>query len=121
MSQFVEGPTKTFVAGGALAQYRRVKLSSGKLAYAGAGASDYAVDIGNLERDTFADGEAVAVRLRNAQGTRKGVAAGPVSAGVAIYGAANGKIDDASSGTQIGISLEAALADGDIIEYLPFA
>ncbi len=35
MSQFVDGNTKSFVAGGAIAQHLRVKISSGKLAVAG--------------------------------------------------------------------------------------
>ncbi|MCK6483738.1 MAG: DUF2190 family protein [Phycisphaerae bacterium] len=114
MSQRVEGPTKTFTAGAALAQYRRVRLDSGKLAYAGASDSD---GVGVLENATFADGDAAAVRLPSAEGTQKMVAAGAFSAGAGLYAAANGKVDD--SGTvPVGIALEASGADGDIVEVL---
>lgn len=118
MSQYVETPTKAFTAGAAIAKHLRVKLSSGKLAVAGVGASDEPVEIGTMEDASFADLDVVSVRLRNAQGTVKMVAAEAISAGVVVYGAASGKVADTSSGAQIGIALEAALADGDVIEVL---
>lgn len=114
MSQFVETACRTFTAGAALAEHRRVKLSSGKLAYAAA--TDVA--IGTLERPSFADGDEVAVRLRIAQGTRKMVAAGAISAGSPVYAAANGKVAAAGSILE-GLALEAAGADGDVIEVMP--
>ncbi len=115
MSQYVVTDTKTFTAGAALSKHRRVKLSAGKLAYAGV--AD--VGIGTLEQDCFADGDVVDVRLRNLQGTVKMIAAGAVTSGAVVYAAANGKIDDTASNQQVGIALEAATADGDIIEVLP--
>ena len=113
MSQFVETPTKTFTAGAAIDQYLRVKLSSGKLAVAGA--SD--VSIGVMEVESFADLDKVAVRLSTAQGTRKMVASEAITAGDPVYAAASGKV--AATGTVVeGRALEAATADGDIIEVL---
>lgn len=112
MSQYVETPTKTFVAGGAIPQFARVKLTSGKLALAGA--SDQ--EIGTLETETFADGDWGTVRLRTAAGTAKMIAAGAVTAGP-CYAAANGRVDDTGT-VQIGDALEAATAAGDIIEVL---
>lgn len=116
MSQYFETPTRGFTAGAAIAQYLRVKLSSGKLAVAGA-----EQDIGTIEEESFADGDVRAVRLLSTQGTHLAVAAGAVSAGAKVYGAAGGKVDD-TQGTGAflrGIALEAATADGDVIEILP--
>src|SRR5690606_1672908 len=108
------------IAGGAIAQYLRVKLSSGKLAVAGAGATDGAVEIGTIERQAFADGDLVPVRLRHAGGTAKMVAAGAITQGVAVYGAASGKVSATESGDPIGIAVEGAGADGDIIEVMRY-
>ncbi|MBW3540755.1 MAG: DUF2190 family protein [Planctomycetes bacterium] len=116
MSQFVETPCRTFEAGAAIGRYLRVKLSSGKLAVAGA--TD--ADIGTIERETFAAGDLVAVRLRLAQGTRKMVAAGAFDLHANLYGAASGRVDDVVNENFQGIALEAATAAGDIVEVLPY-
>lgn len=111
----VETREKTFTAGGALAQYRRVRLDAGKLAYAGAADTD---GVGVMSRPSFADGDVVSVILRTAQGTVTMVAAGAITAGATCYAAASGKV--ASSGTVIaGVAIDAAGADGDLIEVLP--
>lgn len=113
--QFVVTREKSFTAGAALSQYRRVRLSSGELAYAGASDQD---SLGVLSRDTFASGDVVSVILRTAQGTVPMIAAGTFNAGVGLYAAADGKVDD--SGTVlIGLSLEASTGDGDIVEVAP--
>lgn len=114
MTQYVETPTRTFLAGGALSQYRRVTLSAGVLAYADASTKG----IGTLENPVFAANAAVAVRLVNAQGTKKMVAAGAFSLGALVYAAANGKVDDIGFVLE-GMALEAAGADGDVVEVLP--
>jgi hypothetical protein len=113
MSQFVETPTRTFTAGAAIAQHLRVKLSSGKLAVAGA--SD--VELGTTEYASFADLDVVSVRLRTAEGTAKMTASEAITSGNPVYAAAGGKV--ASTGTvYVGTALEAATADGDVIEVL---
>lgn len=114
MSQFVETPTKTFTAGAAIAKYLRVKLSSGKLAASGATDDD----LGQIEDASFADLDVRSVRLRTAPGTCKMVAAGAITAGARVYQAASGKIDDTVTGKLVGTALEAATADGDVIEVL---
>lgn len=117
MSQQHDGPTMTFTAGAALAQYRRVRMSTGKLAYAGAADTDC---LGTLENPTFADGDEVAVRIRKVQGTSKMVANGAISQYAACYAAASGKI--ASSGSVlVGVTLEEATTDGDVVEVLESA
>lgn len=117
MSQYVSDPVKTFTAGAALAAFTRVKLSSGKLA--AAGATDK--EIGTILIDVFADGDRAPVLLRNAPGTRKVIAASSATAGAACYTAASGKYDDvqATGAFVAGNYLEAPTADGDIVEMLP--
>lgn len=118
MSGYTEAPTRTFKAGVAIGRFLRVKLSSSKLAIAGIGDASTAT-VGTTEREAFAANDQVAVRLDNAQGTRKCVAAGAIAADAIVYSAANGKVNDVSTGAnRVGIALNAAGADGDIIEVL---
>jgi hypothetical protein len=118
MSHFVETPTKTFLAGAALAEYRRVKITDASttpptVGYAGA--TD--VSIGTTEQAVFAAGS-IAIRLRTAQGTKKMVAAGAITGGDPAYGAANGMVD-ATGTVYEGIALESSTALNDVIEVLP--
>lgn len=112
MATYVDSPCKTFTAGGAIAQYLRVKLSAGKLAACDAADSG----VGTIEEAAFADGDLKVVRLWNAAGTRKMVAAGAVSQYANVYGAAGGKVDDVANENFVGIALEAASGDGSVIE-----
>lgn len=102
---------KVLIAGEDLAIYRRVKLSAGEYVYADAGEEFVGVTV----KEALADAP-VGAALRSAARTYKMVAAGPITKDAVIYGAVDGKVDDAVSGTAIGIALEAATADGDIIE-----
>jgi hypothetical protein len=112
MSQQVDGPFRSFTAGAALGRFLRVKLTSGKLALAGA--TDR--DLGTIEEAAFADGDLRRVRLASSDGTVKMVAAASFSAGAVLYAAANGKVTGAVGGVVVGVALEAATADNDIIE-----
>jgi len=113
---------KTFTAGAAFLAHALVKLSSGKVIENTATATDD--PIGVAEYEAAADGDVVAVRLLNTEGTVEMVAAGAITSGVEVYAAADGKIQalPAGAGTyrKIGIALEAATADGEIIEVLPY-
>ena len=113
MSQYVETPTKSFVCGGAIAPFLRVKTPA---ALAVAGATD--VELGTIEQAAFAIYDVRSVRLRTAQGTCKMVAAGTFAIGATLYGAAGGKVDDVDNGNRIGIALEAATAANDVVEVL---
>jgi hypothetical protein len=117
MSQHVEGATKTFLSGAALAANLRVKLVAGVLQLAGV-ADD---DLGTTEYAVFAASVPVAVRLRTASGTVKMVADGStILAGGQVRTAASGKVavTNASGSRVRGIALEASSADGDVIEVL---
>jgi hypothetical protein len=115
MSQFVEGNTKSFVAGEAIAVNRRVAVNSaGKVLLAGA----TSVATGVAITPSFADGDDVAVSLRTASGTQKMVASEAITRGASVFGAAAGKVA-ATGSVFVGTALEAATADDDVIEVLP--
>lgn len=112
---------RTFTASGAITAHARVKITSGstttppqcELAGLGeqhAGIAEYAA----------ADGEIVSVRMRNCSGTVEAIAASSISVGAALYGATGGKVASTSSGTTIGFAVEAATANGDIIEIVQY-
>lgn len=111
---------KTFTANSAVYAGRRVKLSGGTTSPPDvelAGAGEYA--IGTCEHDA-ADNELVSVRLNTQNGTHEVEVAvsSAIAQGTALYGAASGRMSDASSGTQYATALEAASATGDHIEVL---
>ncbi len=117
MSQFVHAPTRPFIAGAAIGAHLRVYISSGKLAIAGITQQD----IGVIETEAFADGDLRAVRLLSAEGTVKMIAAAAITAGAKVYTAAAGKVSvSASTAYPRGIAMEAAAADGDVIEVMPY-
>lgn len=113
---------KTFVAGEALEAHRRVKIKNAttttppEVVYADAG-EDY---IGVTEYAVLIT-ENVAVRLNNYPGTFEieCTISSAIARGTILYGAADGKVSDASSGTAQGISMEAA-AEGQVIEVAPW-
>ena len=110
---------KTFKAGEDLEAKRRVKVEGGttndppEVVYADAGedyigVTEYAVD----------DGDPVAVKMNNGPGTFEIECTidSAIARGTVLYGAADGKVSDASSGTAQGIALEAPSADNQHIE-----
>jgi hypothetical protein len=108
----------TFIAGAALAIYRRVKhdTATGKVVYAGATDAWQGVTQGMCDADT----DPIEIRLRNDPGTFFMTAAGAITANALVYAAADGKI--AGSGTVlVGYAKEAATADNDQIEVLPLS
>lgn len=114
MSGQIEGPVRTFTAGGALGEGIRVRLTSGKLAACGAEERG----IGTTVAPAYADGDLVGVRLWNAPGTRKMVASAAITQYAKVYGAASGKISSTANGNPVGYALEAASASGGVIEVL---
>lgn len=112
MSQYTEGNVKAFKAAEALAAFRRVKLdSAGDIVYA-----DARDDCVGSTETAIANDANGPVRLKSASGTRKLTASGAISIGDKVYGAADGKITATPDGIGFGTALEAATADGDVIE-----
>jgi hypothetical protein len=117
MSQFVDGQTKTFIADEAIALNLRVKLDSdGRVTIAGLADKE----IGTCVSPAFAAGQPVTVRLRTAAGTHKMIAQEALTVGAEVFTETGGKVQDTAQATsfRVGIALEAAAADGDVIEVL---
>lgn len=118
MSQFNDSGYKSFECDEAISQYARVKLDAdGKITTAGL--TDKG--IGVATRATFAAGETVNVKLNSAPGTFKMIASEALAAGAIVYSEASGKVQDTAQATsfQVGVAMEAATADGDVIEVMP--
>ena len=112
----------TFKAGEDLEAKRRVKIESGttndppEVVYADAGedsigVTEYAVD----------DGDMVAVKLWTAPGSFEIECdvSSAIARGTVLYGAADGKVSDASSGSALGVANEVG-SDNAHIEVLPW-
>ena len=107
----VEG-IQTFIANGALAARRHVKLSAGtvtdppQVEYAGAG--EYGIGITQY---AAADGAPVAVKLWNDSGSFEVTASKAIAEAATVYAAASGKVSDAAVGTALGTAKEAGATD----------
>jgi len=112
----------TFTANGALTNKMRVKLTASssttppQVEVAGVGEQH----IGITEY-AAATGTLVAVKLRSAPGIHEGVAADTFAVGAVLYGAATGQISDTSSGSSIGMAVEACTGAGDIVKFVDFS
>lgn len=106
---------KALVAASAVTAYRRVSMnSSGQVAHAAAGV----LGVG-ISAKTIGSGDHGTINLWSKAGTEKVTAAGAFSAGDVLYPAADGKFDDVENGTGVMVAMEAATADGDIVEAMP--
>lgn len=116
MSQQINGPEITLIAGEDLVAFRRVKISGSTVVYADAGETGIGVVQAAVD---YSEDPRACVRLDESGGTSKMMASGVISAGATVYAANDGKISATQNGEQIGIAREASTADGDIIEVLP--
>jgi len=98
---------------GTVAQFARVTAAG-----ATAGATDQ--DIG-VAMQAGVSGDVVSVAFVSKQGTHKAIAASALTLGAKVHTAASGKVNDtqATGAFLRGIALQAAGADGDIIEIIP--
>lgn len=107
---------KTFQATAvAIAPYIRVKVdSNGLISVAGATDNAVGVTLENVAASGYGS-----VKLFSAPGTYLVTAGAAIARGALLYPLAAGKVDDTGT-TAIGlVSLEAATADGDVIEAAP--
>lgn len=113
----------TFKAAETLEAHRRVKIDTSattadppKIVYSDAG-EDY---IGVTEY-SVATNELVAVKAAGFGGTLEieATVGSAINVGTDLYGAADGKVSDTSSGSAQGVSLQVAAASGDHIEVAP--
>jgi hypothetical protein len=114
---YTDSGIKTFTANVALAQYRRVKFSSGELVYAAAADTDW---IGVTTRPAFAADDPVSVWTRTKEGTIicEALADDAIAIGETVYGAADGKVT--GTGTVIvGVACTAVTTAGGYLEVLP--
>lgn len=111
----------TFTASGAIGKNIRVKQTAAsatvppQVEIAGVGEQHIGVTT-----EAVLDAGLVAVKLRTCPGSMEMVASKAIAIATVVYGAAAGKVSDASSGSAIGMSKKAASGDGSIIEILPF-
>jgi hypothetical protein len=112
----------TLLSGAVLIAKRLVKFSSGTLVYNTAAATDDPVGVNDYN---VASGERASLMTLSEDGSLEMTAAGVIALDADVYAAADGKIQalptDGGTYRKIGIAMEAATADDDIIEILPYA
>lgn len=117
MAEFIDGPSKSYIANGAISIHQRVKLeSAGTVAVAGL--TDR--DIGTAF-ETVADGKPITIILSSKQGTVKMIAIEAMNIGVVVYTETDGKVQDTAQSTAylVGTNMgPAPTTDGDIIEVM---
>jgi len=113
---------RSFIANGAITAHARVKITSGTVTTPPqvelAGAGEQHIGVAEF---AAADTAEVSIKLRTYPGSVECIAAEALAKGAVIYGGASGTVQDTSSGSAIGVALEAATALGDIIEVIDFS
>ena len=94
--------------------------ANGNVAHNSATATNSPVGVSEYAANS---GDTVSVKLINCAGTFEMTASGAIDRGDEVYADAAGKVSALPAGAgdylRIGLALEAATADGDIIEVLP--
>lgn len=119
MSRYLDTPTASVLAGAALSQFVRVKVTavstgSNPPTVDVAAATDQA--IGYVQEGGIANGAIGNIRLIGRQ--LEAVAANSFAVGAALYGAASGKVTDTkpADGKLIGVAATASGGDGAIVK-----
>lgn len=118
MSQQFDSGYRTFTAGEAITQYDLVYLSAANTV----SVNDIANQPIGVAQEAAASGALVKVKLMNAPGTFKVRAKEALSAGALLYTEDGGEVQDTAAATSFPImrAIEAATAEDDVIEALPF-
>ena len=111
-------PIITLPINSALEPYRRVLMSAGQLAYAGADDREVGTLKQRVPTSGLGSSDVAPVVTPNAEGTVLMIANGAIAQYGNVYGAASGKVSATVNGNFIGIALEATTADGDQVEVL---
>jgi len=110
----------TIQTSAAVVAHALVKTASAKVLTNTAASTDMTIGVAQF---AAANGDYASVKLLSDSGTIEMIAAGVISAGADVYAAAAGKVQAIPTAggkyRKIGIALEAAGADGDIITVLP--
>lgn len=117
MSQQNDNGLKRGEADEAIPQFSRViQEADGKWVVAGI----TQIGDGIAQTPAFAAGDEIAIKLWNSAGTFKMIALEALAVGADLYTEASGKVQDTAASTSFRFakSLEAATADGDIIECM---
>jgi len=115
MSQQFDTGTVPMTADAAIAKYARVIFEAdGRCVTAGIAQ----IGDGIAQEPAFAAGDVISVKLWNSGGTFKMIANEASAAAANLYTEADGKVQDTAAATSFlfAKALEAATADGDIIE-----
>jgi hypothetical protein len=105
----------TLTTNAAITEGQRVHVTSGRLA-AVSGATDPSIGVATHAAES---GGTLAIKLFTAPGTYLVRAAAAITRGAHLYPAASGEVDDTGT-TKIGlVALDAATAQGDLIEAAP--
>jgi hypothetical protein len=115
--QFIDGTVIAFTCGGTVPVGSRVKIVTGEILVAGVGADDELLEVGTAFKSGV-DGDVIPVVPRNAQGVVMMIADAAIAGGVAVYGAADGKVSETVSGAPLGVTVDASAADEDPIPVL---
>lgn len=110
----------TFEANADVEGKRLVKMNGAKVEHSTETATD---DCVGVTKYPVTEGSDVAVDTLNTDGSLDVTAAGEIEAGADIYQAAAGKVQalPVGAGTyrKVGVAIESAAADGDVIGFIP--
>lgn len=115
------GPEITLILGEDITEeYKLVKIDNTGRAVVTTGVLDADSATVGVNQRSGVTGDAVDVRLITGGDTFKAVAAKAIALGDECYTAAAGKVTDATTSASIvGVAIDAATADGDVIEIVP--
>ena len=114
MSQQIDTGARTFESAGTIKRFALVQYGSGGTITEADATSGFV----GVASEACVSGDVISCWLTTKQGTIKCLAHGAITKGATLEAAAAGRVDTHSSGTLIGRTMDAATAQGDIIEVV---